>query len=53
VRKTSSPPEFDPLTVLSVASRYTGYAIPARNISIYGELKTKSIMKVMTTMMGS
>ena len=32
VRKISPPPGFDPLTVRPVASRYTGYAIPARNI---------------------
>ena len=29
VRKISLPPEFDPRTVQSVASRYTDYAIPA------------------------
>ena len=28
VRKISPPPEFDPLTVQSVASRYTDWAIP-------------------------
>jgi hypothetical protein len=31
VRKTSSPPVFDPRTVQSIASRYTDYAIPAQN----------------------
>jgi len=30
VRKISSPPEFDPRTVQRVASRYTDWAIPAR-----------------------
>ena len=29
VRKISPPPAFDPRTVQPVASRYTGYAIPA------------------------
>jgi hypothetical protein len=28
-RKTSPPPDFDPLTVQPVASRYTEYVIPA------------------------
>ena len=31
VRKISSPPGFDPRTVLCVASRYNDYAIPAHN----------------------
>jgi hypothetical protein len=34
VRKISPPQEFDPLTVQSVASRYTDYVIPAQINSI-------------------
>jgi hypothetical protein len=32
VRKTSPPPGFNPLTVQSLASRYTDYAVPAHTV---------------------
>jgi hypothetical protein len=35
VRKNSLPPEFDPQTVESVASRYTDWAIPVHIINSY------------------
>ena len=34
VRKISPPPGFDPRTVQPVASRYTGYAIPAASYMV-------------------
>jgi hypothetical protein len=34
VRKILPPPRFDPRTVQPVASRYTGYAIPAHILKV-------------------
>ena len=38
VRKMSPPPEFDPRTVQTVASRYTDWAIPAQSATTEAEI---------------
>ena len=50
-RKISPPPGFDPGTAKPVASRYTGYVMPAHLFQISGVNKTNIGQKLLNTLL--